>query len=323
MQAPELRPLRIGELLDAAIKIYLKHALTLFKAVFVVVAPLQVLILAIQASALPDSLGSQGFSSNGFGQPSPTITPEQLWTVLAANLAIVILAIVGGLLASAACLKAVSDAYLGHEPSWRGSLSFAASSLRSLLWVLFLAFLGLALGFVVCVIPGIYLYVAWSVAVPAVLIERRRGSKALGRSRDLVRERWWPVCGALVVGYLLASFVQVVLGGLFFGVLVSGAGQTDWVRLVTSGLVGTAGRVLTTPFTAAVTTLIYFDLRVRKEGFDLQLLAERMGVELPEGAVPPSLSPPAPGDGSEPPFWPPPPGWTPGPPAGGSGASST
>jgi hypothetical protein len=69
-------------------------------------------------------------------------------------------------------------------------------------------------------------------------------------------------------------------------------------------VVGVASSVITTPFMAAVLVLIYFDLRVRKEGFDLEVLAQGVGGSVPAGgwAVPP------PSGGWPPPAapWPPP-----------------
>ena len=78
-----------------------------------------------------------------------------------------------------------------------------------------------------------------------------------------------------------------------------------------AAVAGTAGALVSTPFSAAYHTVLYFDLRVRKEAFDLQLLAQRIGVDPPAGA---HLGPAAPVDetgGDQPPFWPPPPGWKP------------
>jgi hypothetical protein len=70
--------------------------------------------------------------------------------------------------------------------------------------------------------------------------------------------------------------------------------------------------MIATPAAAAFITVLYIDLRVRKEGFDLLLLARRLGVEREPGQELPSFLPePAPA-GSPPPFWPPPPGWEPG-----------
>jgi hypothetical protein len=71
--------------------------------------------------------------------------------------------------------------------------------------------------------------------------------------------------------------------------------------------------MIATPAAAAFITVLYIDLRVRKEGFDLLLLARRLGVERAPGQGPPSFLPEAPPTGGQPPFWPPPPGWTPGP----------
>src|SRR5204863_4830417 len=74
-----------------------------------------------------------------------------------------------------------------------------------------------------------------------------------------------------------------------------------------TAVAGTAGALVSTPFSASYHTVLYFDLRVRKEAFDLQLLASRLGVEPPPGWEPPPVTPPGPA--SQPPYWPPPPGW--------------
>ena len=77
---------------------------------------------------------------------------------------------------------------------------------------------------------------------------------------------------------------------------------------------GTVGSALTTPYSAAVVTLVYFDLRVRKEGLDLQLIAEGAGVERdPDAPLPAPLVADeyTPEERAQAPYWPPPPGWTP------------
>ncbi len=82
-------------------------------------------------------------------------------------------------------------------------------------------------------------------------------------------------------------------------------------------IAGTLSRVVTTPFTAAFVTVLYFDLRVRKEAFDLQrCLASEAGRRVPRGMDPPTLGTgllPTYGTVASSPFWPPPPGWTPTP----------
>ena len=313
MDAAQLRPLSVGEILDLAIKIYRERFVHLVKAVAVVVAPVSVVGAIIQLS-LPDTDTLSG-NTDQFGQVQ--VESSDVWAFVGGLFALGIIAYVASQLAAAASFKLVSGAYLDEEPDWRASLAYATSKLGSLIWLTVVFALGLALGVLACVIPGIYLYVAWTLAVPVLLLEDVRGAKALNRSRALVKGRWWPVAGVLLVGFILSGLVQMVASGLFLA--VASAGDNEVVDVVTQAVANTAASVLTTPFTAAVIMVLYFDLRVRREGFDLELLAQRVGVEPGPGAwSPPAPSSEGPGQGppragSQPPFWPPPPGWRPEP----------
>ena len=172
------------------------------------------------------------------------------------------------------------------------------------------------LGFIACIVPGVYLLVTFAVVIPVLMTEDQRGFKALGRSRALVGGYWWRTLGVLALGGILTAIISGALNGLLLAFISRGASPTTWI--ISNAATTTISRLITTPFTAAFVTILYFDLRVRKEGFDLKLLANRLGVDPPEGWVPEPDAPPA-NDGA-PPFWPPPPGWT--PPAGTSWPSA-
>ena len=321
MDAAQLRPLSVGEILDLAIRIYRDRFVPMAKAVAVVVAPVAVLTALVQLSLAPTS-GEVFGPIDATGQP--TVDAGELWSFIAGFLAAGILAYIAAQLATATSFKLVAGAYLDEPPDWRSSLSFAVSRLRSLVWLTIVFGFLLVLGFVACIVPGIYLYVAWSVAVPVLLLEDVRGRRALTRSRELVKGRWWSILGAIVVSGILAGIVQGVFSGLLLAVVSSA--DNEVVSATAGAVANTAGSVLTTPFSAAVIMVVYFDLRVRKEGFDLELLARRVGVDPPPGAIlppgedhgswpapagppgPPTRLPPG---GSQPPFWPPPPGWHP------------
>ncbi len=118
----------------------------------------------------------------------------------------------------------------------------------------------------------------------------------------------------LILMTILISIVQAIFIGLLAGVV--SVSDNEIARAVADAVGQTAASALTTPLSAAVLTVLYFDLRVRKEGFDLELLAERVGLaEPPEGGLrpaPPVAPPPRPTfEGEQPPYWPPPPGWRP------------
>ena len=308
--APDLRPLSVGEVLDVAIKLYTKNAWTMFRIVLVVVAPLQLLVSLIEASAW-----TEGFWTTGETQTQ--VDPDEVWTFVAGMSLILVLSLLAPTIATGVCFKAVAAAYLGERPDWRASLGFVGRRLHSLLWVTFLSYVLGALALFALIVPGVWLFIAWTVAVPALLMEGIRGRKALGRSFRLVKGRWWPTFGIVLLGSLLAGVVTGVLTAAFEG-LVFVAGESAVVRFLASAIGGTLGQLLVTPFTAAFVTVLYFDLRVRKEGFDLQLLAERIGVAPPAtagtvGARNGAKAAGSDGDdaGETPPFWPPPPGWKP------------
>src|SRR5438034_265973 len=115
------------------------------------------------------------------------------------------------------------------------------------------------------------------------------------------------------VAALLATAVAAGIGLVALPLLFAGR-DNELVYDLANGVFGAAASVLTIPFVAAVVAVIYFDLRVRKEGFDLQLMAQRIGA--PAGSVRPTLMPwtqPVPGAGGG--WAPPPPGWQSQPPS--------
>jgi hypothetical protein len=301
----------VGEILDVGIKIYWRNAWTLIRIVLLVVLPTQILVNLIQASSRPSNSGFTFDESNG------TFSAHSTTTLFAGTIAAVIIGAIAGKLAQAACFRAVADAYLGETANWRSSLAFAFRRLHSVIWVSILSAIAIAVGTIACIIPGIYLWAAFYVAIPVVLLEGQGGFKALGRSRHLVSGRWWGTFGVALVGTVMTAIIGSVLALLIAALSLTRSDQGDIVAFIASTASGTVASLITTPAAAAFATVLYIDLRVRKEGFDLLLLAQRMGVAPPEGAAP-DLLPPAPFEGEQPPFWPPPPGWQPG---GGSSAA--
>lgn len=291
----ELRPLRIGEVLDAAFKVYRRNAVTLWKIIALVVIPVNVLGALILLSVLPDDFFEPGFAGT-------TLTDSEIWAFAAAMIVLALISVVTILAATAACLKVVSDSYLGGRSTAGSSLAFATRRLHSLLWVGFLTvFFLLIIGAVAVAatvgaesialaflfLPVIlWLWVAWSFAPPALLVEDVRGRKALGRSFKLVRGRWWAVFWTLLLGFVITSVVGFGVELILRPFIEESESLTTAVML--DAVLRSVTAVLTTPFSAALVAILYFDLRVRKEGFDVELLAQRIGTpEGVTGALPP------------------------------------
>ncbi len=271
-----------------AFKIYRRHAPALFRIVLFVVLPLQVLGAIVFLSTVddPDAV-------TGFGEINSSSDTEAAGAVIGT----VVVNLLGGLaalLATAACMKAVADAYLRTEPDWKESLRAARSRFGSLVWLSVLYLLLLIPAFLALIIPAIWLGIAWALSYPVLMLEGTRGRKALGRSFRLVKGRWWPTFGVVVLSFMIAGVLQFFVLGIMSVALLFGVEESLLGTVVVNAVGTTVAGVIATPFQAAATALVYFDLRVRKEGLDIELLARDVGVDPPEGPALGHEPPPAP-----------------------------
>jgi len=302
-------PLSIGNALDVAIRIVVRRFVPLVKAVFFVVAPFALVSSIVEVWVLPDTLLSPDDSA------SASEVLDALRSALGGLAVVGLIGAVGGLLASAACFRIVVAACLGCEVEWLDSIRYALARLPAILWVALLAGAAIVVGLALCLVPGLWLAVTFSVAMPVLLTEGLRGGAALGRSRALVRGRFWSVVGLLALGVVIAGAISIGVASIGDAV-----DPTTSTGFVVTWATGTIGDTLATPIMAAITTVMYLELRVRKEQLSFAELGEHLGLEprsqavWPEGPVvldrtdEPERPPTAPGD---PPFWPPPPGWQP------------
>jgi hypothetical protein len=196
------------------------------------------------------------------------------------------------LLSTVACFKAVADAYLGRVPTPGGSLRFAARRLPAALWMTIIMVIILIPAFFALVVPGIWLAVAFSMGLPALLTEDERGFGALSRSYQLVKGHWWRVFLTLLVAYILVAVVQGIVTAVLIALATSAFDSASFTAHALATVARIIGLAITTPVLSAVTAILYFDLRVRKEGFNLDLLADRLGDG--DGPMAPTTTPAAP-----------------------------
>ena len=118
-----------------------------------------------------------------------------------------------------------------------------------------LAGLGIALGLVLLIVPGLVLLTWWIVLIPVIVLEGRSAGEAFSRSRELVRGYAWSVFGVIVLTILLVIGFNILLGILLLPV-------SDWLRSFVSNVV--SGTVVT-PFVVLTWTTLYYRLRAAKE----------------------------------------------------------
>ena len=261
----------VGELIDMAFKIYQRNWKTLMLVVAVVEIPLQLLQAVVASTSGVSERPFQTTTINGHVFVSqPGLSSAALTTSIV--LALVQFFFVAPLLAGAMAWVTY-QLYAGKKPTAAEVLRFGLSRLLSILLVSVLVGLAVFGGLLLLIVPGIIFAIRFTVAVPALVVEDVRGREAMRRSWRLVKDYSGRVFGISLLAALIAGIVTGIFTAPFAITTINSPGGFHFWTFFG----GTVAAIVTRPFTALVTTLIYFDLRVRKEGFDLAVMAQRMG----------------------------------------------
>jgi hypothetical protein len=287
MSTLELRPLSIGELLDRTFSLYRRNFL-----LFIGIAAIpQLLVLALQlvqtmltpakaAVALPAASELQG--------ASPVLAAGGAVGIFMLAIAAIVVYLVAYLFSQGGTVYAVSEIYLGRTTTIGQSLSRMRGELWSLFGVVFLNGLVTGISFLLLIIPGIYMACRLCVCIPAALLEdlgpRDSLERSFGLTKDNAGRAFLILLLYVVILYAAIFLVDVPLA---FGVQ-SAAHDPAMLRLWTAILqIGNfVAGVLVTPVLTIASSIFYFDLRVRKEAFDLQLMMnpQSRGVPAPRSA---------------------------------------
>lgn len=287
---PHLRPLNLGELLDQAIRLYRRKFLTFIGIIATVHIPISVLQLVASlftVSAMPYLQDSGHPLTNSSQMPGAAYFIGMAGTVLVAIISFIL---IQGL-ATAALTRAIAGSYLGESVGILEAYEKIGRSWLSLLGALLLAgliSLGLVIWFIIpCVgwltglgILAFFGGVIVPLIAPIIVLEKQSASDSIRRAWDLSRRRFWWVSGFVFILYLFAQLVitgPVTLIGVAFQFAVGGplnvSMTTTIIQTVLQSLVQLTFSVIYLPLQLAAITLMYFDLRVRTEGFDLALLS--------------------------------------------------
>lgn len=175
--------------------------------------------------------------------------------LVAASPALALVAVVIDLVATTLftgmVVELVADVQDGKRDASPGQLLQAATPvLGQLILVGIVAGIGIVIGFVFIIVPGLVLLTIWSVAAPVVVLEHPGVFAALRRSRELVRGSGWQVFGVILVLYIVVAAVSLIIEGAAES---AGSGVGIVVRVVVG--------VLTAPLTALAASVLYFELR--------------------------------------------------------------
>ena len=277
----DLRPMDLGEILDRTFRLYRAHFMTFF-----------LIMLAVQAISFLGSLTWQ--ASLAPLQPSPGtalhLPGVSFFVALFFSTIVTFLAAQVGI---GTLTTAVSSIYLGEPIGIGEALRRVRPSLGRLLGTTLLTSLIIVLGMVACVVPGFYFLLSYLLVSQVVVIEGLGPQAAMRRSSELMRKKSdkglfrnniMKASVILIIVFVLAAAAGMIVG-LPFGIAqILTADRTHPPSLLgpmhllqsTLTMIVQAG---VAPIGTIAMILFYYDIRIRKEGFDLQMLASALGVE--------------------------------------------
>ena len=253
-------PKTLGEILSAAFNIYKANASKLVVIVAVVVVPLSFVSALVSGVALAPGKTTVTI----LGQPTEVVDTRGALTVLfVAAIGAAISVIIWAVL-EAAIIRAAAEATIGDPVDPEASYRYGFRRLGSVILVSLLVGLAVLGGLILLVIPGLIFAVFLSVAIPALIVENRRGTDAMGRSWNLVKGHFWHAVGVIVVAGLITGVID--------GIISSIGGHAWFIRWIFTAI----ATVVTAPYSALVLVLLYLDLRARSESLSAQTLRSEL-----------------------------------------------
>jgi len=258
-----LRALAVSEILDTALRIY--------RTKFVVLAGIAALAM------IPEGILELVLILSFPGEDSQRL--QNSLTSFFSNIA------------TLALIVAISKAYLGDDFSIRSSYSQGLKRFWSVVWADFLIGLAIVgpatlfaclllavpplgiLALLVLLPVIVFLSTRWSLSSQAIILENIGGADGLRRAWTLTKGYFWRVLGTSVAAGLL-SFLLTIVPSLFVNFGFSFTELPSEVVQIIDLAVQQLGLIIILPFTVAVQVLIYYDLCIRKEGFDLMMRTE-------------------------------------------------
>lgn len=284
-----LRPLEVSEILSGAVAAIRRNARTVLGLSAAAAAVQAVLALIIQRNV--DLNGSNAIDQTD--PAHPVVHWDQLGAILGSAGGLSLIGSIFAAVLTGMVVVVVTEDVVGRT----AGLDLIWSKVRSRIWrlVLLSVLIGVleVLGLALCLAPGIWLWGVWAVAVPALIIENRSIGGALGRSRELVRGTFWRIWGiralafgiSAVVTGVASAVVGVIAAGVSgdqpAGLFGTGDGSLSWTYLVISALGTGLAATFAAPFQASVDSLLYVDLRMRKEHLTADLQQAAAGVRQP------------------------------------------
>jgi hypothetical protein len=254
----------VGDILDRGLKLLLARLPTLFVITFLVQLPVLAFQVLTPVLAQSNAPGATLLMLGGVFLLALILTP----------------------VGTAAILHVISQEFIDRHVGVGPAFEVGLARFGSILLASILSGLVVGVGFMLCIIPGLIFFSWFALFSQVIVVEGLGAIDSLSRSKALSEGYRMRILGVwlllIIIQALLGGALGVVLEMLFpsfqrvqtsFGVQV----QVNTMNQVIHQLLTFPVTALVATFNSVCMTLLYFDLRIRKEGFDLELAAQKQG----------------------------------------------
>ena len=171
-----------------------------------------------------------------------------------------------------AVIAIASGAYLGGAADAGTGLRAVRGRVARLIFASLARNILIAIGLLLLIVPGLFLFVGTFAVPMAIVLEDKRFGEAFTRARQLVEEHIAHSLGTLML-------LLVIVGAMFFGLVfaLEMAGELLDLEARTTDLLEDIGLILLYPLFSVGCMLLYYDLRIRREGFDIEQMSRDLG----------------------------------------------
>jgi hypothetical protein len=265
MDAIQFEPMSISGIIDRAFTLYRRNFVRFITLVAVIQVPIALISLLWRAM----------FDR---GVPDPT-DAGSLFARAGALFFSAMTTMVGNALCQGALTRSVSDAYMGNETTVEQTFLAVMPKLLPLIGASILTGLIVGLGFMLLVVPGVIFALWLFVTTPSIVVENQGITAAMSRSKALTSGNLGKVFAVSLLVLLITIVVSIPLGIVVGSIPAIVFGGDSMMGKFFIELAGVIAQILAMPIGAAAGVLLYYDLRIRKEGFDLQMLSQSMGAK--------------------------------------------
>ncbi len=260
-----LRPLDIGEILDSGFRLWWRTLKQVIPYSLLLALPVQAVLTFLAVTVARSSESPDTFLQD----------PNDRNALLGGGVVTLILGLLLPTLLQGTLTAYFTDRLLSRDTPIRQCLIVGLKRVFPLIGVAIIsAFAGILGCFALCV--GIFFFMTrLAVAAPACVVERAGPIKAISRSWQLTTGRFWPIFGIVMFNLFIPVMLSQAVSAAFAGLLgLLGKNFGTFGSFIGS----TTASAVVTPLVTAILVVQYLDLRVRREGLDLQLAAQGLAV---------------------------------------------